>query len=298
MGRIKNVLFVVNPISGAIEKTDLIKQVRNHIKELGASLFIYQTTGKEDCANIEKRVKDLKPCRIVVAGGDGTIKAVAEALKGEEIPVGIIPAGSANGLAVNLNLSTDVDKQLDIAFGDSLRKIDIISIDGEICLHMSDFGLNAELIKKYEDSNVRGKFGYLLQSIPTLVQSNYPFHFKIETNNTTFNTEGILLAIANAKSYGTGATVNPQGKIDDGFFEILIFKNFDFIEILKTLRNEVVLDPDFVEIISTQKATISCDSPVAFQIDGEYMGEKNKIEVSISPHYLLLAAPVPVAKKY
>lgn len=294
MSRIKNVLFVVNPISGAIEKKDLIEQVRKKIKKIEATLFIYLTTGTDDCASIEKRIMDLKPCRILVAGGDGTIKAVAEALKGRDIPLGIIPAGSANGLAVNLNLPTEVDGQLDIAFGDSFRNIDIIHIGKELCLHMSDFGLNAELIKKYENSNVRGKFGYLLQSIPTLVQSNYPFQFKIETNNTTFNTQGILLAIANAKSYGTGATVNPQGKIDDGFFEILIFKNFDFIEILKTLRNEVVLDPEFVEVISTQKARISCESPVAFQIDGEYLGEKNEIEVSITPRYLVLAAPVPV----
>lgn len=291
MARIKNVLFVVNPISGAIEKEDLIEQVRKQIKKIDASLFIYLTTGRDDCPNIEKRIKDLKPCRIVVAGGDGTIKAVAEALNGEDIPVGIIPAGSANGLAVNLNLPTTIDKQLEIAFGNSLRKMDIIIIDDEFCLHMSDFGLNAELIKKYENSNVRGKLGYLLQSIPTLVQSDYPFQFKIETNNTTFNTEGILLAIANARSYGTGATVNPNGKIDDGYFEILIFKNFDFIEILKTLRNEVELDPEFVEIISTQKARISCKAPVAFQIDGEYLGEKESVNVSVSPIKLEIAVP-------
>lgn len=297
MARIKNVLFVVNPISGAIEKKDLIEQVRKHIKKIEASLFIYLTTGMDDCANIEKRIKDLKPCRIIIAGGDGTIKAVADALNGEEIPLGIIPAGSANGLAVNLHLPTNVDDQLKIAFGNSLRKMDIINIDDEFCLHMSDFGLNAELIKKYENSNMRGKLGYLLQSIPTLVQSDYPFQFKIETNNSTFDTEGILLAIANAKSYGTGATVNPQGKIDDGFFEILIFKNFDFIEILKTLRNEVVLDPDFVEIISTKEAKISCKSPVAFQIDGEYLGEKDSVHVSVAPIKLEIAVPQEVGKE-
>lgn len=296
MTRIKNVLFVVNPISGAIEKEDLIEQVRKQVKKIEASLFIYLTTGIDDCANIEKRIKDLKPCRIVIAGGDGTIKAVAEALNGEEIPLGIIPAGSANGLAINLNLPTNIDKQLEIAFGNSLRKMDIINIDDEFCLHMSDFGLNAELIKNYEDSNTRGKLGYLLQSIPTLVKSDYPFQFKVETNNHTFDTEGILLAIANAKSYGTGATVNPQGKIDDGFFEILIFKNFNFVEILKTLRNEVTLDPEFVEIISTQKAIISCKSPVAFQIDGEYLGEKKLIQASISNIQLEIAVPEKTGK--
>lgn len=292
MGRIKNVLFVVNPISGAIEKSDLIEQVKKQVIKIKASLFIYLTTGDDDCAIIEKRIKDLKPCRIIIAGGDGTIKMVAEALKGVDIPLGIIVAGSANGLAVNLNLPEDADGQIKVAFGKSLRKMDIITIDNQFCLHMSDFGLNAELIKNYENSNVRGKLGYLLQSIPTLVESDYPFQFTIETNGTTFNTEGILLVIANARSYGTGATVNPNGKIDDGIFEILLFKNFDIIEILKTLRNEVDMNPDFVEVITSKQAKISCKSPVAFQIDGEYLGEMNSINVSILPQYLLLAAPV------
>lgn len=292
MGDIKTVLFVVNPISGAIEKTDLIEQVKIEVIKINASLFIFETSGEDDCAKLENRINELTPCRIAVAGGDGTIKLVAEALNGRRIPVGIIPAGSANGLATNLNLPNTVEGQIQVAFGDNIRELDIIVINEEFCLHMSDFGLNAELIKNYENSNVRGKLGYLLQSIPTLVESNYPFQFKIEANNMVFETEGILLAVANARSYGTGATVNPKGKIDDGYFELLVFKNFDVIEILKTLRNEVDLDPDFMQTIITKEARISCRTPVAFQIDGEYLGERTSIEVSIIPRYIKIAAPI------
>lgn len=291
MEDIKTVLLVVNPISGAIEKTDVIEQVKKEVSNLKASLVIFETSGKDDCSKLEKQINDLDPCRIAVAGGDGTIKLLAEALNGKKIPVGIIPAGSANGLATNLDLPNTLEGQIKVAFGENLRQMDIIVIDDEFCLHMSDFGLNAELIKNYENSNVRGKLGYLLQSIPTLVESEYPFQFKVEANNMTFETEGILLAIANARSYGTGATVNPKGKIDDGYFELLIFKNFDVIEILKTLRNEVDLDPDFVQTIITKEARISCATPVSFQIDGEYLGERTSIEVSIIPRCILIAAP-------
>jgi diacylglycerol kinase (ATP) len=148
--------------------------------------------------------------------------------------------------------------------------MDIIEIDGEYCLHMSDFGVNAELISRYEKSKIRGKWGYFLQSVPTLVSSDYPFKFTVEANDSVFETEGILLAIANASSYGTGAKVNPKGKMNDGTFEILIYKEFDFIEILKTLRNEVELDPEVVEVICTKEAKITCKTPVSFQIDGEF----------------------------
>ena len=291
MSGIKNVLLVVNPISGALDKTILIQQIEIEVKKIDARLNIFQTTGEEDLLNLEKRIQELKPCRIIIAGGDGTIKLTAEALKETEIRVGIIPVGSANGLAFNLKLPLNIEKQIHIALGNTLQKIDVILINDEYCLHIADFGINAELIGKYAESNIRGKIGYVLHSIPTLLESEYPFQFEVEANNQTFKKEGILLAIANANSYGTGAKVNPKGKIDDGYFEILIFKHFDIFRILKTLRNEVDYDPDFMETISTKEAKISCTSPVAFQIDGEYLGRKKSIRAKILPNKLTIAVP-------
>jgi len=289
MGNIKTVLLVVNPISGDLDKTQLLDQVKKEIIKVKASLVVFYTKGKNDVSDLGKTIQEINPDRIICAGGDGTIKLVAEALQSRKIPVGIIPAGSANGLATNLGIPATLQEQIKNALGDNLNEIDIILLDNEVCLHMSDFGLNAELIRNYEKSSVRGKLGYLLQSIPTLVESEYPFQFVIEANNKVIETEGILVAIANARSYGTGATVNPKGKINDGKFEILIFKNFDVIEILKTLRNEVELDPEFMETIQTTEARISCVKPVAFQIDGEFLGEKQDIQVKIKPRDLILA---------
>ncbi|CAN5262653.1 diacylglycerol kinase [soil metagenome] len=291
MGNIKKVLLVVNPISGDIDKSSLIEHITKAVIEIGGSLSVFETSGENDQKELEKIIDKTRPCRIICAGGDGTIKLVSQALLSHHIPIGIIPAGSANGLAYNLLLPETLPEQIDVALGNSLQTMDIINIDDELCLHISDFGLNAELIKNYEDSNVRGKWGYLLQSITTLVESEYPFQFLIEANKKVIETEGILVAIANARSFGTGATVNPNGKINDGKFEILIFKNFDIIEILKTLRNEVDLNPDFVRIISTREAVITCTKPVAFQIDGEYLGEKNSVHATIHNKKLQVAAP-------
>lgn len=292
MGKIKTVLLVVNPISGDLDKSHLLDQVKTEIIDINANLIVFYTKGENDVKELSQTIGKINPCRIICAGGDGTIKLVAEALRSRKIPLGIIPAGSANGLATNLDLPENINDQIKTALGDEVNAIDIIMIDDEVCLHMSDFGLNAELIRNYQRSTVRGKIGYLLQSIPTLVESEYPFQFVIEANGKILKTEGILVAIANARSYGTGATVNPKGKIDDGKFEILIFKNFDVIEILKTLRNEVELDPEFMETIQTTEARISCTKPVAFQIDGEYLGERQNVNIKIKARDLILAGPI------
>lgn len=292
MQEIKSVLLVVNPISGNISKEDLIEELKVATQKIKASLDIYYTEGKNDVNNIKSRLKADKPDRVIVAGGDGTIKLVAEALQHHEIPLGIIPAGSANALALNLSIPRLLEKQLEVALGSEAIEIDLLEINGELCLHMSDLGVNAELIKNYESSPIRGKMGYLLQTIPTLMRSKYPFEFTVETPERTYNQKGILLALANAKKYGTGANVNPKGQINDGKFEVLIFKNFDLLEMLKTLRNEVELDTEFMETITTTEARVTCNDPVAFQIDGEYLGEKKNIEARISDKKLLIMSQV------
>jgi YegS/Rv2252/BmrU family lipid kinase len=288
---IKEILLVVNPIAGDIDKKEMVKDFKAIAARSNTEVFIYHTKGERDIEHVRHIAKERKPVRIVAAGGDGTIKLVAEAIRGMDITLGVIPSGSANALALNLNLPKNLEEQINVALGEHYINIDLISLNDELGLHMSDLGINAELIDNYESSSFRGKFGYLLQTIPTLIQSKYPFEFIIETENYTTTENGILLAIANASKYGTGAKVNPKGKLDDGIFEILIFKNLDILEIMKTLRNEVNLSPEFLKILQLKKARISCKEPVAFQIDGEYRGEVNTVDVKILSEKIKIAVP-------
>ena len=287
----KEVLLIVNPIAGNIDKKNIISKVKEHLKNENVGFNLYTTTGENDIAQIKEEVKSREIDRVLVAGGDGTINLVAEAIKKLDLEMGILPSGSANGLAMNFELPETLDEQITVALGNNFVEMDMLCLNDIICLHMSDLGINAELIKNYESSTIRGKFGYLLQSIPTLIHSKFPFQFEIETEKEHYNTSAVLLGFANLNKYGTGANVNPKGKPDDGIFEILIFKKLNLGEILKTLKNEVDLDSDFVEIIPTRKAKVTCQKPVSFQIDGEYIGKKTEIEVKILEEKLKIAIP-------
>ncbi len=287
----KEVLLIVNPIAGNIDKAKIISRVHDHLEQIEAGYHLYITTGKNDKDKIISEVEQHDIDRVLVAGGDGTINLVAEAIKDYNLTLGIIPSGSANGLAVNFDLPEELDSQIEVALGENYLDIDLLCLNNIICLHMSDLGVNAELIRNYEKSSFRGKIGYLLQSIPTLIQSEYPFDFLIETEDFFQEAKAVLLGFANVKKYGTGANVNPNGVPNDGVFEILIFKKLSLGEILKTLRNETHLDPDFVEIIPAKEAKITCRKPVCFQIDGEYIGKKTEINIKMLPQKLRLAIP-------
>ena len=287
----KKVLLVVNPISGGIDKAEIIDYLEKMFDQEKRDLSLYYTSGKNDLEQLTDIINEMQPERVLIIGGDGTIKLLAGIIKETSIPIGLFPAGSANGLAENLDLPPDLEGQAEIALGNNYVDLDCISVNGEICLHISDIGLNAELIRNYEEGNIRGKLGYFLQSIPTLLKSDFPFHFRINIEDQTHERQGFLLAVANARKYGTGATINPGGKFNDGKFEILLFKKFNIPQILKTFQEDVVLSEDFVEIFPAKKAKIECAKSLPFQVDGEYFGEVKTVEATISPLKVKIAVP-------
>ncbi|WP_432671952.1 diacylglycerol/lipid kinase family protein [Flavobacterium sp. SM2513] len=288
----KTVLMVVNPISGDMDKSEFIQEAKFFSDALNLRFVLYETTGKSD----ENAIKNLwelhKPERVLVAGGDGTIKMVAEALADFDSIIGILPAGSANGLSVDLDLPSNLMDNLKIAFNNDAMELDMIQINGKKSLHLSDLGLNAELVKNYESGTTRGKLGYALQTFSTLSEMKEPFSAKISANNKEISVKARIIIIANSQKYGTGVTVNPNGKMDDGKFEIVIIKNLDLFVFGQIITGNMPLDSEDVLVISTDKATISTEEPIPFQIDGEYMGEEQFLEIDILANKLKIAVPI------
>lgn len=288
----KNILMVVNPISGDVDKAEFIQETKFFADDLNLRFVLYETTGNND----ENAIKSLcvlhNPERVLVAGGDGTIKMVAEALTDFDIIIGILPAGSANGLSVDLDLPADLIENLKIAFDNNVMEMDMIQINGKKSLHLSDLGLNAELVKNYEKSSTRGKLGYALQTFSTLYEMKEPFAAKIFANDKEISVHAQIIIIANSQKYGTGVTVNPYGKMDDGKFEIVIIKNLDLYVFGQIIMGNMPTDSDDVVIISTDKATITTNEPIPFQIDGEYIGEEKHLEIDILHKQMKVAVPI------
>lgn len=286
-------LFVVNPIAGGNDKTDIIDAINAHATASGIELITYETTGDGDEKAILELYQQHKPRRVIVSGGDGTIKFTAETLESEDVIIGIIPSGSANGLAVDLDFPTTIEEQIAIAFDDHTMEVDMISINGIKSLHLSDIGLNAEMIKRYENGTIRGKLGYAIQAVSTLTSSEGPFRATISANGQTLETEAKMIVMANSQKYGTGVTINPSGKMDDGLFEIVVLKNLDFSVFSKIVMGNIPVDTGEVEIITTDAATIETEVPVHFQVDGEYCGEEIKLDIKILHRQMTLAVPRP-----
>lgn len=287
----KKYILVVNPISGDVDKSEILNKTMAFAIEYDVEIIVYETLGENDDVAIKELYNLHKPERILIAGGDGTIKMVGEALEKQDVIFGILPAGSANGLAVDLNLPSTLEENLDVAFHNHFMEMDMISINGKKSIHLSDLGLNAELVKNYENGSTRGKLGYALQVITTLTELEEPFTAKIQVNNETIECVARMIVIANSQKYGTGVTINPDGVMNDGKFEIVILKNLDLVVFGKIITGNIPVNSEDVEIISSDKAIITTTSPVSFQIDGEYIGEETQLNIKILPSQMKVAIP-------
>lgn len=287
----RKVLLVVNPISGDVNKDVVFEEVIETAAARGYDLRIYTTTGEHDLETIREMVKNIEPERVLVAGGDGTISLTAEAVQGSQVIMGVIPVGSANGLAMDFGITGSISEAVEVAFGDNVIGIDAVCINNEVSLHLSDIGLNALLVKNYESSDTRGKLGYAREMLKTLSEHEN-FLVKITTANEVIETEALIVIIANAQKYGTGVTINPNGNMSDGFFELVIAKKLDFIETAKILAGSTDFNPEIMRVISVEKAEIECpDKEAHFQIDGEYKGMVRNLEAHILKDYIKVAIP-------
>lgn len=165
----------------------------------------------------------------------------------------------------------------------------MICINGKRSIHLSDIGINADLVKNYEENDVRGFWGYAMQAYTTLKDSEEPFTASITANNQTVEHTARMIVIANAQKYGTGVTINPGGNNSDGRFELIILKSLDLLLLGKIITGNMPIDSEDIVIISTEKAIITTDRLVNFQIDGEYCGAQNKLEIHILHQQMKIA---------
>ena len=287
----KTTLFVVNPVAGGINKSSVTSKINSWGKSSNLSIETWETSGEDDLSKLKKYIDDLQPEKVVAIGGDGTLMLCAIALKDSGIPLGLIPAGSANGMASELEIPEKVDEALKIIEQDCLMNADMLCFNDEnYGLHISDMGLNAKLVKNFEESGRRGFLGYAEGIISELVNLE-AFQVRLKLDDREFEENCYMVAFANARRYGTGALLNYLGKMDDGLFEVCILRKFDLTGIAGQFLDILDEESEHMEVIQGKELFLEADKPRSFQIDGELQPDTLKLHVKVIPSCLKLIVP-------
>jgi len=291
------VLVVLNPVSGGRDKTDFIAYLQKEFKKYNIDFRIFKTKGEEDEHEIDHMINSFKPQRILSIGGDGTISICAKCLIGKKTELGIIPFGSANGMARELELSDDPGMALDdFLKSRHYRDLDLYQInDRFIGMHIGDIGLNARIVEGYEKEKGRGMASYAKHFLRELTQSEL-IEFDIELEGRKISEKAYMVAFANARKYGTGVVLNSKGNLFDGKIELVIAKDIKIRTLL--LAGMTTLSDDFArndtsDILSIQNAVISTEKQVSVQVDGEFIGKLDKVKIKVLPKAVRLVLVNP-----
>ncbi|MCT1523619.1 diacylglycerol/lipid kinase family protein [Sphingobacterium hotanense] len=279
----KRILFVVNPVSGGKKKTAFNKQV---LEVLDLTRFepTFKTTNHVNHAyELAIQAIEEKYDAVIAVGGDGTINEIGSALAGTATPLGIIPEGSGNGLALYLGIPMNESAALR-----RLNRFDSVAVDcakvGEDrFFNIAGLGFDASVSDKFANETFRGPVGYLRTAINVL--SNYkPKKYKLKIDGKEYEREAFMISVANSPQYGNNAYIAPNASITDGLLDVCIVHKFPLYTLpmmIFHLFNKTADQSEYVEIIPGKHIIIEQEGKDPVHLDGEpkELGQRIEIEV-------------------
>lgn len=275
----QKLLFIINPKSGS-KDINYQQEIKAFFKEKQEELAIYQLTENCSLDKIKTAIAKAKADRVIAVGGDGTLKLVAECLLSTKTPIGIIPAGSANGMAKELGVPLVLNEALELAINGKPKQIHAVKVNDELCIHLADIGFNAYIVKKFDELPTRGMWTYTKAAWHAF-WNHRKMDVEFKIGKKTIKQKAAMVVIANAKAYGTGFEINPDGQLDDELFEVIIVKDYAVMEIVKIWLSKLPWNPEKIESFHTTDLKITTKHKVHFQVDGEYLGKVNHVEAQI-----------------
>lgn len=290
---VPNLLFIINAASGK-NNTDWNEVISNHFIDKAVNAMVYLLPEKCDLQELKKKIDAVQPDKVIAVGGDGTVKLVAAALIETGIPLGIFPAGSANGMAKELDIPEDPVKALDVIEHGDTKQIHLVRVNEEICIHLSDIGFNAFVVKKFEEENIRGMWGYFKSAWRVLWQHDR-IDVQIRSDEGYIKRDAAMVVIANGTKYGNGVVINPLGTLQDRYFEVVIIRKISVSEIFKMRFFTDRLNEKKTELLQTSSLVLTSKRHVHFQVDGEYLGKTKKLVAEIIPEAISVLVPAVLA---
>ncbi|WP_125153399.1 YegS/Rv2252/BmrU family lipid kinase [Clostridium rectalis] len=268
------VKFIYNPYSGenAII-TDIDKVIMIHQK-YGYTVIPYRISMEYNLCKAFEDIDDSYKY-ILVAGGDGTVDNVVNHMKGLgiEIPIAILPVGTANDFAKFIGMPQDIEEACEQILNTRPKEVDIGKINDKYFLNVASTGLFTDVSQKTDVNlkNTIGKLAYYVKGIEQLPNFR-KLKIKVESDHQNFDGDMYLMLVFNGQTAGN-FNLAYKAEIDDGYLDVIIIKATMIIDIIplfiKMLRGDHLEDVNCLLYFKTDKLHIECHENIVTDIDGE-----------------------------
>ncbi len=300
-------VLILNPTSGLSPmavNNDSSGSVEEHIlAALGAHGIepkILYTSEDDPGDGLARRAVEEGAELVIAAGGDGTLHAVADGLVGAPATLGIIPLGTMNNVARSLEIPEDIDEACAIIANGVAHQIDMGIINGEVFLEVAGIGLEAAIFPAAEDikrASVWSRIRGAVRGLVTLLNFRPTRFVASFDDRRTRRFHAIQISVCNSPYYGARLQFAPKAVMDDGFLDVLLYKNFSTLEYIRHAlsisQGRRALEPR-VTRRKIKNIRVSAEEPVPIHADGVPAGTTPAF-VSIQPGVLRVRVPQKVA---
>jgi diacylglycerol kinase (ATP) len=290
-----SVTIIINPISGgasgaqARARAQLASTV---VDRDGRPAEVFVTEGRGHARELARAAAARRAALVICWGGDGTLNEVASALAFDDVPLGLVPAGSGNGFARELGVNLRPERAIADAIDAVPRTIDLGEVDGRLFVNVAGFGFDAYVAEEFDRRGGRRGFaGYVAVAARALF-TYIPQNYTITTAEGCRTSRAVLVTVANYAQFGNGARIAPRALLDDGLLDLVIVEEqarWRTVSYVPRLFDGTVERIPGCSICHIRQATIESDRPLRFHVDGEPVQGGTRLDVRVHPGALRVA---------
>lgn len=281
----KKVKFIYNPFSGEGVVTKNLDIIINRYQAKGYSIIPFRISTEQ---SLKEAFFDIDSSyhHILGAGGDGTINQIINLMKEKnlDIPLAILPVGTANDFAKYIGMPADIGEACDKILSGEIREIDLGKANDKYFINVFSFGLFTDISQKTptHQKNTLGKLAYYINGIKEL-PSLKKLDIKVTADEFSYEGNALIFFTFNGRTAGN-INISYKSEINDGLLDVIIVKGENilstFLSLFEFLKLEHLEEPkDIIHFKSSDFVVKYLDSSLNSDIDGE-VGPKSPVHIS------------------
>ncbi|MEP7764330.1 diacylglycerol kinase family protein [Sanguibacter sp. 25GB23B1] len=309
---------VYNPVKVDLDALKSAVAREEHAAGWSTSLW-FETSVEDPGQGMTREALDAGVDMILAAGGDGTVRAVAEAIGDTETPLALLPSGTGNLLARNLQLTLDdLDHSVHSAFAGTDRRVDLAKIeirrtDRTITKHsyvvMAGVGLDAKMLEN-TDEDLKKKVGWLayVGAIITSLKDRNRLTLQMSVDGgepTTMNAHTVI--IGNCGSLQANVLLLPEAVVDDGLLDVVVMRPENLVGWAQVLHKIIwengvlsrtplgrrfrTKEVRALNYVRGEKLTVNLSRPEQIELDGDGFGEATAFRTWVEHEHLVVRVP-------
>lgn len=289
----EKVFFIINKYSGKGFQSAVEGQIIDACTTHGIEATLEYTQHRGHATELAYDAVEQGFTKIFARGGDGTVNEVARALVHSPAALGILPAGSGNGLARHLRIPLVQHEALRQLTHYKTISMDTLRINGALSVNVSGFGFDAHVAHQFGKNGQRGFTGYAKLVLGEFMRyQEFDVQATIDGQSSTHR--AFMVAIANASQFGHNALVAPDASVSDGVLDVCFIRRIPITEavpfITKMFRGRIERSR-FITLVKARQFTAELVSPQPIHLDGEPVPPASRIDVEMVPGSLKVIVP-------